>query len=332
MRHCVRIRYLEAALLQIIGKIQFRPAHEKSALRIDNYADPVRFNKNVTIRRTIHQIHLVLKPRATSTDHRDPQGPVGPTLSRKEGAQLRARSIQHANQLLVADLVVDRRGLHRPQNTGFQRGRKLAQGLLRNLPAARKPHFLVVIEIKSQYKEIVRKGSEFSEEPIWAEIEGEWRPLFGSFPKMGVSVEWHDFECPSTLEWSRSFHPESLEICINFEGCGAIHERPAQTTIVNPQRVAHYAADESRLRADRHAGQRHRFLPLEMSRAWLSEAVRGHEAVLDRETRGFLGGEARLRTAREQPLNPRVRRSAEEMLRPPGAGTRRRPLVPREDS
>ena len=181
-------------------------------------------------------------------------------------------------------------------------------------------HILVVIEIKSHYREMVRKGSEFSEEPIWAEIEGEWRPLFGSFPKMGVSVEWHDFECPSTLEWSRSFHPESLEICINFEGCGAIHERPAQTTIVNPQRVAHYAADESRLRADRHAGQRHRFLTLEMSRAWLSEAVRGHEAVLDRETRGFLGGEARLRTAREQPLNPRVRRSAEEMLRPPVQG------------
>jgi AraC family transcriptional regulator len=170
----------------------------------------------------------------------------------------------------------------------------------------------------------VLKTTEFREEPAWAGIEGEWRPLFGSFPKEGVSVEWHDFECVSTLDWSRSFHPDSLEICINFEGCGAIHERPAQTTIVNPQRVAHYAADQGRLRADRHAGQRHRFLTVEMSRSWLGEAVRGHEAVLNREARGFLGGEARLRTAREQALNPRVRRSAEEMLKPPlhgpGAG------------
>ena len=165
------------------------------------------------------------------------------------------------------------------------------------------------------------KGSDFFEEPVWAGVEGEWRQLFGSFSSDGVSVEWHDFECRRTLDWSSSFHPESLEICINFEGCGAIHERPAQTTIVNPQRVAHYAADESRLRADRHAGQRHRFLTVELSRGWLSEAVRGHEAILNRETQGFLGGEARLRTAREQPLNPRVRHSAEEMLKPPIDGS-----------
>ena len=63
-----------------------------------------------------------------------------------------------------------------------------------------------------------------------------------------------------------------------------------------------------------------RSLTVEMSRGWLSEAVRGHEAVLNRETQGFLCGEARLRTAREQPLNPRVRRSTEEMLKPPVNG------------
>ena len=73
-------------------------------------------------------------------------------------------------------------------------------------------------------------------------------PFLEVFASEGVSIEWHDFECAETLDWSQSFHPESLEICINFEGCGAIHERPAQTTIVNPQRVAHYAADENRLR------------------------------------------------------------------------------------
>jgi AraC family transcriptional regulator len=166
----------------------------------------------------------------------------------------------------------------------------------------------------------VRKASEFCEEPVWAAVKGEWRPLFGSFLGDGISVEWHDFECSRTLDWSRSFHPESFEICINFEGCGTIHEHPATTTIVNPQRVAHYVADESRLRADRHAGQRHRFLTVEMSRQWLSDAVRGHETVLNREAQGFLDGKARLRTAGEQPLNPRIRRSAEEMLSAPIPG------------
>lgn len=166
----------------------------------------------------------------------------------------------------------------------------------------------------------MRKVS-FCEEPVWATVAGEWRPLFGNFFEEGVSVEWHDFECARTLDWSRSFHPDSLEICINFEGCGVIHERPSQTTVVNPQRVAHYTADAERLRADRHAGQRHRFLTLEMSRSWLQEAIRGHETVLNREARGFLEGEARLRTAREQPLNPRVRRGADEMLKPPLTGS-----------
>jgi AraC-like DNA-binding protein len=163
-------------------------------------------------------------------------------------------------------------------------------------------------------------GEEFCERRVWAGVAGEWRPLFGSLASDGVSVEWHDFECGKTLDWSQSFHPESFEICVNFDGCGTIHEHPAITTIVNPQRVAYYAADETRLRADRHAGQRHRFLTVEMSRDWLHEAVRGHETVLNREAQGFLDGKARLRTAREQPLNPRVRRSAEEMLHAPIQG------------
>jgi AraC family transcriptional regulator len=167
---------------------------------------------------------------------------------------------------------------------------------------------------------LVLRMEEFSEKRVWAGVEGEWRPLFGSLVSEGVSVEWHDFECAKTLDWSRSFHPESFEICVNFEGCGTIHEHPATTTIVNPQQVAYYAADKTRLRADRHAGQRHRFLTVEMSRTWLHEAVRGHETVLNREAQGFLDGKARLRTAGERPLNPRVRRSAEEMLHAPIQG------------
>jgi hypothetical protein len=115
---------------------------------------------------------------------------------------------------------------------------------------------------------------EFCEKRVWGGVEGEWRPFFGSLGSEGVSVEWHDFECAKTLDWSQSFHPESFEICVNFEGW-TIHEHPAITTIVNPQRVAYYAADERRLRADRHAGQRHRFLTVEMSRNWLHEAVPG---------------------------------------------------------
>ncbi len=133
-------------------------------------------------------------------------------------------------------------------------------------------------------------------------------------------MEWHDFECADRLDWARSFHPESLEICVNFEGHGTIRERTAQTEVA-PQTVAHYSPQGDRLKADREADQRHRFLTVEMSRDWLAHAVRGHEGGLNRETRNFLdGGSSRAPRARELPLNPRVKRITEEMLKPPVKG------------
>jgi len=166
----------------------------------------------------------------------------------------------------------------------------------------------------------VPKAADSHEGPVWADVRGEWRPIFGDFLQQGVSIEWHDFECERAIEWSRSFHPDSLEICVNLAGCGTIHERALQTTVVNPQTVATYSAEPARLRADRHAGQRHRFLTLEFSRDWLARAVAGHESALNRETRGFLDGSTRIRRAREIPLNQRVKRGAEEMLQPPVRG------------
>lgn len=157
------------------------------------------------------------------------------------------------------------------------------------------------------------------EAPVWAGVQGEWRPLFGSFRQEGISVEWHDFECRDTLDWSRSFHPESLEICVNFDGHGTIRERSAKTAVA-PQTIAHYSPEGNRLQADRQAEQRHRFLTVEMSRDWLARAVHGHEDGLNRETRNFLEGTTRARCARELPLNPRVKRITEEMLKPPVKG------------
>jgi AraC family transcriptional regulator len=166
----------------------------------------------------------------------------------------------------------------------------------------------------------VLKEKSFEEAPVWAGVQGEWRSLFGNFRREGVSIEWHDFECEKPLAWSESFHPESLEICVNFDGCGTIHERRSQTTVVNPQTVAQYSASPERLRADRHPAQRHRFLTVEMSRDWLAAAVRGHEETLNRETRGFLDGAAKAKRARELPMHQRVRSTVEEMLRPPIKG------------
>lgn len=158
------------------------------------------------------------------------------------------------------------------------------------------------------------------EAPVWARVQGEWRSLYGNFDRDGVSLEWHDFECEHTLEWSRSFHQESLEICVNLEGCGTIREKSAPTTVINPQTVVHYTVEPDHLRAERHAAQRHRFLTVEMSRDWLARTTGGHKKALNRETRDFLDGVNRTGRTREHPLSSRVKRTAEELLKPPIQG------------
>src|SRR5229473_1609131 len=62
---------------------------------------------------------------------------------------------------------------------------------------------------------------------VWQPIQGGWRTLHGGFYELGVSIEWHDFQTVSTFEWSRSFHPDSLELCLNLTGAGSIRGEAA---------------------------------------------------------------------------------------------------------
>ena len=157
-------------------------------------------------------------------------------------------------------------------------------------------------------------------EPIWSKVNGEWRHVYGSFGKQGISVEWHDFECGRKLDWGRSFHPDSLEICVNFEGSGAIREADAQVTSVCAGSVAHYTTQFGGIRAERRAAERHRFLTIEMSRAWLARSVTGHEAGLNWQARSFLDGAPCGCSARGFPMDERMRRSAEEIVQRPVRG------------
>ncbi len=158
------------------------------------------------------------------------------------------------------------------------------------------------------------------EAPAWSGIDGEWRTLHGSFYEDGVSVEWHDFQCANRLDWARSFHPESLEICLNLEGKGNFKSGRSQTRLA-PQRITHYTADTNRLSAQREAGERHRFLTVELSRDWLAEAVRGNEEALNRQTRHFLDGTTASRPSIDvRPIAAPIRQFAQEVLKPPVEG------------
>ena len=107
-----------------------------------------------------------------------------------------------------------------------------------------------------------------AEQAVWSLVQGEWRPLDGSFFDGGVSIEWHDFRVDSDMDWARSFHPGCLEICLNFSGSAALQDGSAQRKLEAGQ-VALYTTQPGRPEASRAAGSAHRFLTLEMGREFL---------------------------------------------------------------
>jgi hypothetical protein len=61
-----------------------------------------------------------------------------------------------------------------------------------------------------------------AEQHAWREVKDGWRPLYGDVDKIGVAVEWHDFRTEQSFNWDRTFHPNSLEFCLNLDGRGAV--------------------------------------------------------------------------------------------------------------
>lgn len=119
---------------------------------------------------------------------------------------------------------------------------------------------------------------DFSESRVWEALGGGWHCLHGCYCQHGVSVEWHDFECEKPRDWARSFHPGSLELCLNVSG----HARlscEAGSVLLGPKAASFYAADE-RLSAWRLAGERHQFLTVEYSPDFLARHLTGQEAAL----------------------------------------------------
>lgn len=122
----------------------------------------------------------------------------------------------------------------------------------------------------------------FSEANTWRPYAGGWRQLYGNFRESGISIEWHDFEleADTTCEWSRSFHPESLELCLNLAGKGSI--RHAGSTVdFEPLTAGFYASGRNELLASRKSGERHRFLTVEFSSRFLREHLRQCDGALN---------------------------------------------------
>ena len=110
----------------------------------------------------------------------------------------------------------------------------------------------------------------FTEAPAWRSVGAGWRPIFSNFRPLGFSFEWHDFTCAEELDWARSFHPGSLELCLNLEGQATLRNGPAAVA-VRPRTSVFYVQGEPALAARRGAGEAHRFMTVEFAREFLKE-------------------------------------------------------------
>jgi AraC-like DNA-binding protein len=123
-------------------------------------------------------------------------------------------------------------------------------------------------------KQFARKpetaSSLFVEEPAWRSIGAGWRQMFGSFNKLGFSFEWHEFHSAHDLDWARSFHPNSIEVCLNLDGLGFISDGK-QKVEIGPRSLLFYYQGDPGLEALRLANQKHRFITVEFSRDFLRE-------------------------------------------------------------
>src|SRR5678809_303115 len=100
------------------------------------------------------------------------------------------------------------------------------------------------------------RGSLFREAPAWAFAPEGWRTLYGGFYDLGVSIEWHDFKSTTPFEWSRSFHPRSLELCLNLSGRGRV-ESSTSAMDFEARSAGFYCPENGELKASRRAGEHH---------------------------------------------------------------------------
>ncbi len=110
----------------------------------------------------------------------------------------------------------------------------------------------------------------FTEAPAWSAVGVGWRPLFGNFRALGFSFEWHDFKTEEELDWARSFHPGSLELCLNLDGQATLADA-RQTVKLRPRTSAFYFQGEPPLAARRRAKEQHRFITVEFAVEFLKQ-------------------------------------------------------------
>lgn len=157
-----------------------------------------------------------------------------------------------------------------------------------------------------------------AEQEAWQKIKDGWRPLYGDVDQLGVAVEWHDFRTARSFDWGRTFHPRSLEFCLNLDGRGQVGG--AAKTDYAPGNSGYYAVGDGPLPASRRANDRHQFATLEFSRDHLQRQFVGNEADLEPQIRRIIFGDKQETVvAPTRPMSTQQRDVVASLTEPPVA-------------
>lgn len=163
----------------------------------------------------------------------------------------------------------------------------------------------------------------FSEAAAWESVGEGWRPLQGSFRDLGFSVEWHDFTTEQDLDWSPSFHPGGVEICLNLDGRGEVQAGRRRLEL-SPKTAGFYFQEGSQLRGLRAGGERHRFLTVEFSGRFLTQHMEPKESGLSASLRNFLSGKSSSEVSAPIRLSREHQQLVTSLSRPPVAAPAQR--------
>lgn len=151
---------------------------------------------------------------------------------------------------------------------------------------------------------------------IWSSIHAQWRRVYGSFYALGVSVESHDFQVDGRFDWSKSFHPNSVEVCINLTGKGAVRSASKELTF-GPATIGFYAAGENGLSAWRELGPAHKFVTVEFSAKFLRDRLSACDGGLHPVVEGFMRNARRGEIGAAHQLTVEQERLAAQLIQPP---------------
>jgi len=157
----------------------------------------------------------------------------------------------------------------------------------------------------------------FTEAPAWSAVGAGWRPLFGNFQALGFSFEWHDFTAEEELDWARSFHPGSLELCLNLDGHATLADA-RQTVELRPRTSVFYVQGEPPLTARRRAGEPQRFITVEFAAEFLQQHLRDEARHLHPCVQALVtGGPGRSAISAPEPMSLALRQLVDSLQRCP---------------